>query len=261
MPLPGMRVLLIVLFALPLFAQMPAAEAGPCPPQWGYGARYGPDQWGQMTPEFADCDTYMWQSPIDLSGVPEDSRLPEVTVDYLGPFAVTIQNTSHEIKVWPLEQRVIGLAGVPYRLVQFHFHNKVEHTGTGAERVAEMHLVHQSISGRAQSLAIAVFLTPGAKNDALDTILTNKPPSCTSKKIDSLNLMQLIPPGSAQKAYYVYSGSLTTPPCSKDIQFLIYDTPVQASREQIEALKLTADGNVRPPQPRARRDVKKRPAR
>ena len=125
-----MRILLLLALALPLFAQTP------CPAAWGYESNNGPDRWGQMG--WPRCDTGPIQSPIDLA-VAVDARLDPVSYDYEDAFPVTIQNTGHELKVWPLAENQVTYEGTAYKLVQFHFHVQAEHVigprRTPAERI------------------------------------------------------------------------------------------------------------------------------
>ena len=57
------------------------------------------------------------------------------------------------------------------------------------------------------------------------------------------------------RAYYTYQGSLTTPPCSEIVRWLLLDTPVALSAEQIAAFTDIYEGNARPVQPLGKRDL------
>lgn len=246
-----MRTLLFLLLAMPLIA---ADGPGPCPPAWGYEAIDGPDRWGQMG--WPRCDTGYVQSPIDLGGA-ADASLPAVKIDYEEKFAVTIQNTGHEIKVWPLAANTVTYEGTTYTLQQFHFHVQAEHTIGPRRAAAELHFVHESEDRKA--LAIGVFIVPGTANDALTVLLRDTPrDECTSKKLPEFSAIStLLPPENVRKSYYRYGGSLTTPACDEGVTFVIFSTPITATREQIDALKVSGHENARPVQPLAGRAVQK----
>jgi hypothetical protein len=59
----------------------------------------------------------------------------------------------------------------------------------------------------------------------------------------------------AEKTYYTYSGSLTTPPCSEGVRWLLLTTPIELSAEQIEAVGMLFEHNARPIQSLNARDV------
>jgi carbonic anhydrase len=248
-----MRLLLILLLALPLFA-----DGGSCPPPWGYETSNGPDRWGQMDPAWAKCDTGYVQSPIDLATAVETSlRGPDI--QYSRQFPVTIQNTSHELKVWPLTANTVTYGNDTYTLVQFHFHVPAEHVIGTTRPAAELHFVHETADGK-KALALAVFITPGAANSALAVLQTTPPlASCASTKLSAFTeIAALLPPADRRATFYLYGGSLTTPPCTEGVTFIVFSSPITATADQISALEVSGHDNARiPPQPTGTRQVQK----
>lgn len=233
-----------------LFAFEPA-----CPAPWGYEESDGPDRWGQMDERWAKCDSGYAQSPIVITEA--TGRPMAITINY-GAFPVTVQNTGHEIKVWPLAENSVNWDGRDWKLVQFHFHVPAEHVLPGMQAAGELHFVHNDKDGNA--LAVAVLLQRRtADNLGLTPLLAIAPANaCTSAKADSYGVVTSLLPRD-RSAFYNYGGSLTTPPCSEPVIFVIFRDPVAVSDEQLKKLSIAhgPHGNARKPQPLGTRTVYK----
>jgi carbonic anhydrase len=131
--------------------------------------------------------------------------------------------------------------------VQYHFHSPSEHTVKGQHHPMEMHLVHKSADNKLA--VIGVFIDEGAHNAAFDPIWSNLPDT-KGEEVHVENVMvdvnQLLP---ASMESYRYDGSLTTPPCSEGVKWIVMTTPIQMSAEQINAFRAIISGNNRPVQP------------
>jgi carbonic anhydrase len=110
----------------------------------------------------------------------------------------------------------------------------------------EMHLVHKSASGKLA--VIGVFIQQGAHNASFDPIWNNLP---TSKGVEThypsvnVDVDKLLP---TNRASYRYDGSLTTPPCSEGVRWIVMSTPIEFSAEQIKAVTAIIHDNNRPTQ-------------
>ena len=60
----------------------------------------------------------------------------------------------------------------------------------------------------------------------------------------------------AKRGYYTFSGSLTTPPCTEDVLWLVLKTPEPVSKEQLAGFGTIYKNNVRPVQPVNNRVIK-----
>lgn len=229
-----------------------AASAGALPlgapanPQtcWGYEGAHGPDHWGSLDPAFAACGDGREQSPIDLAGA-ERHDLSEIGFDY-APSPISVLNTGHTIQVNYEPGSGIVLNGRRYELDQFHFHHRSEHTVDGGDFPLELHLVHADAGG---ALAVVgIFLEEGGANEALAPVFRQMPgesgPAALVEGI--VDAGALLP---ERRTTWRYPGSLTTPPCSEGVSWLVMTDPVTASREQIEAFRALFPVNNRPLQP------------
>ncbi len=213
-------------------------------PHWGYGGGLGPDHWGSLDPGFAVCSNGREQSPIDLTGA-EREALSEIGFEY-APSQISIGNNGHSIQVDYQAGSGIVLDGTRYGLVQFHFHHRSEHTVDGADFPLELHLVHADNDG---ALAVVgVFLEEGAANEALAPVWRHLPAKAgpTALVAGTVDAAALLP---ERRTTWRYAGSLTTPPCSEGVSWLVLTEPVTASREQIEAFSAVFPVNNRPVQP------------
>ena len=211
---------------------------------WGYDADDGPGLWAGLDPAYARCALGTEQSPIDLAGG-QRADLPELEFDYRQGGA-TIENTGHGIQVNPVPGSGIALDRVRYELRQFHFHRESEHTVDGVRLALEMHLVHESVDG---ALAVVgVLLDEGGENDALKPVWAQLPDRPTPPRAmpSDLDLASLLPD---DRTSWRYRGSLTTPPCTEGVAWVVLAEALALSSGQIEAFAAIYPNNCRPVQP------------
>ncbi|MBI5587628.1 MAG: carbonic anhydrase family protein [Deltaproteobacteria bacterium] len=220
-------------------------------PHWGYEGDAGPAHWGHMSEEYAACGKGKNQSPIDISGA-QDEKLADIVFNYK-PSRINILNNGHTVQVNYDEGSSIKVNGSEYKLLQFHFHDPSEHTVGGKSFGMELHLVHKN--GKGELAVVGVLIEKGKENPAYKTVWANIPGKAGEKKDlkETVNASDLMP---ASKEYYTYPGSLTTPPCSEGVTWLVLKTPVQMSQAQIDAFMGVHKGNSRPVQPLNSRKVK-----
>lgn len=200
----------------------------------------------------SDCNTAV-QSPVDIN--PEDAvpaRLPEIQYEYQ-PFQMIIVDNGHTIQGSGTEDSHITVGEKRYQFKQFHFHSPSEHTVNGNAYPLEMHLVHQEV-GTTNLAVVGLFVEEGTGNGLLDSIFTRIP---SEEKVEeqtdlTVNLSDVIPPA---QTYYTYVGSLTTPPCTVGVDWILFTEPIQASAEQIALFGEPYQNTARPVQPLDNRRV------
>jgi carbonic anhydrase len=235
-----LRWLVGLLFGLLILISVPAyALSAP----WGYSTTNGPGVWGELAPDYRLCATGTAQSPISieselLANDPLQFRYGTLSVDFI--------DTSHGLSIsTPLDQ-VLELNRNRFQLTQFHFHSPSEHQINHRPAAAELHFVHRN--DRNQLLVVAVLLEKGAPNPALTSLLRS--PSATSAP--RLDLNQLLP---STTEHYEYVGSLTTPPCTEGVQWVVMRSPLSLSAEQLGQLRKYVHDNNRPLQRLNRRVI------
>lgn len=216
---------------------------------WGYIGEKGPENWGTLSSDFEVCQSGKSQSPVNLESA-VDADLPDLKINYKDT-PLRIVNNGHTIKVNYQPGNILTLDGEPYELLQFHFHLPSEHKVEGKALPMELHLVHKSEKG---ALAvIGVFLKQGKPNPTLQKIWQAMPMKESREKTVSnvnINVFDLLP---EDKDYYRYFGSLTTPPCSETVNWIVLKEPVEISSPQVKKFAKVFPMNARPVQQVKRR--------
>jgi carbonic anhydrase len=230
------------------------------PVHWSYEGEAGPAAWGALSPVYASCSQGMMQSPIALSSDAARSGA-QWSFNY-GSTGLTMAHhehvdalvdNGHTIQVTVEEGSTLTLNGRRYMLKQFHFHTPSEHTLDGKNLPMEVHLVHQDSAGH--FAVVAVLVQAGKANANFAELVANLPDAkgdTVTVADHRLDLEVSLP--STEMAYH-YVGSLTTPPCTEDVQWLVLQERITASTEQISAIATRIAPNNRPVQPLYDRQV------
>jgi len=237
----------IIMLLIPLLLMLTAcgsSEETHTDTHWGYEGAEGPTHWGDLNEAYTACKDGMAQSPIDITN-PSGAELGEITFNYV-PSAVNILNNGHTVQVNYDQGSYIEVDGTRYNLLQFHFHAPSEHAIAGKLAEMELHLVHSDADGNLA--VVGVMLYEGKENNAYHPVMDNLPAeeNPETNAGTTVNAFDLLP---NEKTYYTYPGSLTTPPCSEGVRWLLLNTPVELSSAQIEAYTDIYLGNNRPVQP------------
>jgi len=235
---------------------MDAHNASDHKAHWSYAGETAPRYWGELSPEFATCKSGKNQSPIDLRDVSALGTQGLASLDIVyKAVPLKIINNGHSVQVnYPLGS-YIKVGGHRYELLQYHFHTPSEHYKEGFAYPMEMHFVHKDGDG---NLAVmGVLFQEGERNPNLDGLLKRLPKEVNKQEIFNdlkLNPVNFIP---ANTEFYKYSGSLTTPPCSEGVYWMVFKQPIEASAEQIMKMNELMGENARPVQPMFSRDLLK----
>jgi len=224
--------------------------------EWGYTGKIGPEYWGELSPEYRFCKEGKNQSPIDINReVSVRAFLPDLKVHY-SKGATYVLNNGHTIKVVVEgKDNYVLIDGKKFYLKQFHFHAPSEHTVNGKNYPFEAHFVNLDDEGNITVLG--VFFKVGKENAELEKIWEEMPEEVGEKeKLEKrVRIGALLP---KDKSYYRYNGSLTTPPCSEGVRWIVFKKPLQMSKEQLEKFrKVMGVDNNRPVQPINARKVLK----
>jgi carbonic anhydrase len=210
---------------------------------WSYEGETGPANWARMNVEWGKCSAGKRQSPIDIrDGIKVD--LEQIGFDY-HPSSFSEIDNGHTVDVSVGGGNFITVGNQTYELQGFHFHRPSEEriNGKGTEMV--MHLVHKGVDG---SLAVvAVLLERGKPNPLIQTVWNNLP----LEKQTAVSPSIVIDPLSAlpeKREYYTYMGSLSTPPCTENVLWMVMKQKMTASPEQMALFSRLYPLNARPVQ-------------
>lgn len=221
---------------------------------WAYAGENGPEAWGKLKPDFNLCAIGKRQSPINIEeGSTLQGPAEPVRFDYT-PSNGTVVNNGHTIQVDVQGENAITVRGSTYRLVQFHFHTPSEELVDFKRFAMVAHLVHKNTEG--QLAVVAVLLDEGASSPFIDKVWTYMPLDVGDRvrmPLGLLNLNELLP---GDQRYYQFMGSLTTPPCSENVLWMVMKQPVTISRGQFKLFTQLYPNNARPVQPLNGRPVR-----
>lgn len=228
----------------------PAAEPHAQEVHWAYNGPAGPQTWGGLKPEYSLCASGQRQSPIDIrGGLAVD--LEPVKFDYQ-PMRFGVIDNGHTIQVNVPPGNSIEVGGRRFELKQFHFHRPSEERIDGRQFEMSLHLVHKDDEGRLA--VVAVLFDKGPPHAALQRVWNNLPLERNeeSQARTMLDANELLP---ADRRYFTFMGSLTTPPCSEGVQWVVMRQPVTAAAEQIDLFARIYPMNARPVQAAAGRRI------
>ena len=218
---------------------------------WAYGGDTGPDSWGMLKPEFKTCMMGKRQSPIDIrDGI--KVQLEPIQFEYR-PTPFKVLDNGHTVQVNLEPGNSITVLGRRYDLVQFHFHRPSEERINGRQYDMVAHLVHKDLDGRLA--VVAVLMDQGKAHPLVQQVWNNLPLEKNQEQMamTNMDLNQLLP---EHRQYYTYMGSLTTPPCSEGVLWMVMKQPASMSRDQVAVFSKLYPMNARPIQSAAGRLIK-----
>lgn len=202
------------------------------------------------------------QSPVevrreDLPHSPSRS-LPALVFHYPSRVRLDVENTGSPRSV-ATERATVpqGAAGLrvgehSYHLVQFHWHAPAEHVVNGVRHPMELHLVHHGADGG--ELVTAVFVREGGGKNGLEELFRTFPAdSGAHVTVKDFNLRALLPRDLRSVRY---TGSLTTPPFTEGVRWIVLTTPIALTHEEITEFRdRFPEGDAREVQPLAGRTL------
>jgi carbonic anhydrase len=252
----GLAALTAALAATMAAAALPATASEK---EFAYAGDAGPGFWGELDDEWTKCSAPEGtrQSPIEITRATVDPALGRLElVTY--PTAINLKNNGHTVQqTYENTGSQIHFEGVIYQLQQFHFHSIAEHRIGGRQAAMEMHAVY---SNGASLLAVGQIFELGEANPFLQKLIAAGLPAkkgLTSAPSEvQINVADAWP---NTRKYYTYPGSLTSPPCSETVTWVLFETPARMSAEQYEAFRSILGNNFRPLQPLKSRTVRAAP--
>jgi len=217
---------------------------------WSYDGADSPSHWGQLNGAFRACGDGSQQSPIDLQD-PIAARLPPAKVHWR-PTPLSVVNPGFNMALNPEPGSFMVLDGRRFDLLAVHFHQPGEHKLAGQGFPMSVHAVHRHANGDLAVLGLLVV--EGAANPVLQPLWATLPLSRGQRaRSDTIvRLPDLLP---RRRDQYRYAGSLTTPPCTENVNWVLMVDPIELSKEQLSAYVSAFPPHARPVQPLNRRYV------
>jgi carbonic anhydrase len=244
--LPILLVLMLTLWACNSNSEKEKAK------HWTYEGETGPEHWAELEKN-SQCDGN-FQSPINLVNYKTNASLKPLNLHYAEQTKLhDVVNNGHSIQydfepgdflVWEKDT---------FNLTQFHFHEPAEHLIDGVRYPLEIHLVHQNKDN--QFVVLAIMAKEGENSEPFEFLESYLPIAVGEQKIidQAFDIALNLP---EDRNYFHYKGSLTTPPCTESVNWLVFQEPIRVSLEQVMQLKYAMPlNNYREEQPQHGRQI------
>lgn len=238
------RHLIAGLLALPLASALAfAQESKP----WTYEGTEGPDKWADLEPANQACATGTEQSPIDLKKY-NIAALEPISFDWK-PQLFSVVNNGRSVYATVPKGSSTKLGDEDFALKQIVFHLPSEHTADGVRQAMEIQFVHTL--GAKRLLMVSVLVRAGEKNDVFFAMMSKAPGKLGTQPLTApADPIALLP---KTHGVFRYRGSLTMPPCTENVDWLVFSEPIEVSQSDIDTFKQIFSMNARPVQPLNRR--------
>lgn len=227
------------------------------PGDFGYSDARGPVNWWNLNPAQNElCAKGRNQSPINInpggSGITTVTGGSRPTFNYPPVNSVKWENVGSTVEA--LVSGSLTFGGVGWTLQNFHFHTPSEHRLSEEHYPLEVHFVHQRNDplpdGTRPNLVVGGFFQLGTDDEVVDTFrqtlgrveeIRNTGSSVT---INRLNFDGVTSHFSSNN-FYQYAGSLTTPPCSQGVTWLVSNQPFRLNVRLYNSVKSVVKFNSR----------------
>jgi carbonic anhydrase len=209
--------------------------------KFGYSGNLAPWYWASLNEKWHQCGLKSGQSPIDISGAKLDDRLKTLKFHYT--HGVTRVTLGHQTIQGNVERgSYLEWDGERFDLNRVYFRTPSEHRVNGLPYEMEVQLEHSAVTGK--TIMLSVLLTPGKTSELIENMAQHMPSMDEEiQEIERLNWQNLLP---AQKTYWSYTGSMTTPPCTGNVLWVLMTNTVTTSKASIDKFVLKQKSNVRP---------------
>jgi carbonic anhydrase len=202
---------------------------------WSYQGETSPEHWAEIEKN-SDCGG-MSQSPINIieTDAVTVNNSSNLEIYYSSQTLLSeVENNGHSIQFDFETGDSILYNNEIYYLKQIHFHEPAEHLINGIKYPLEIHLVHASADNKLT--VIGILGMEGKKSDLFEFFksflpLANGETKEIHKEIDLTEL------SLESKDYFSYTGSLTTPPCSENVNWIMIKEPLVLSLDEVNSLK------------------------
>ncbi|MGD1850565.1 MAG: carbonic anhydrase [Cyanophyceae cyanobacterium] len=235
--------------------------------QWGYIGENDPNHWNEVSERYQVCQFGQRQSPINVELLENETLkvsdkrkiglfegFPEQIYFRYGPVNLEAFDAGYTLQANVGAGLFLELGSDRYELKQFHFHTPSEHQINGNTSAMEMHLVHQNQGGDFAVVALMIEENKNRQGQGMSDFEKDLEPlwnfldgdfddDVNIKLIPSVHLAKILP---RDRHFFRYSGSLTTPPCSETVEWIIFRKPLTLSTENLGRYKAHFPRNARP---------------
>lgn len=190
------------------------------------------------------------QSPINILSLDSKHKTNHKIIFNYHPSTETVVKMAHTVQVNYDPGNTIAYENQWYDFKQFHFHTPSEHLIDGVTYPMELHMVHllqQSASQNPVYLVVGLMFKEGKENPFLNkffNIIPDSTGAVSHVPNKFINISELLAQAK-HLHYYHYDGSLTTPPFTETVTWMVVKHVFEASPEQIEKINRIEGNNAR----------------
>ncbi len=215
---------------------------------WGYDKEISPEHWGELSENYKACSSGKNQTPINIKNIYTSNVKHKIDIHYkVSPDNIVFNGHTMQVNTKD-DSDYLVLDDQKYFLKQFHFHTPSENQIKDKSYPMELHFVNANAEG--QLTVLAVMFDIGKSNSEWDKMWTvlSKAENDAKPLAQPLILDKFLP---NKREYYRFSGSLTTPPCTEGVNWIVMRQHLMISSTQLDEFKvlLNKQGNNRPLQP------------
>ncbi|MDJ0790783.1 MAG: carbonic anhydrase family protein [Acidimicrobiia bacterium] len=220
--------------------------------EWSYEGATGPDHWADLDPAWAIAKLGIRQSPIDLAGATDEVE-GSLGLSYDKVTLTEVANDGHTLQVGVTAGGMLTFGQRTWTLGGLHFHTPSEHHIDGEAFDMEIHLVHTD--DRNQLGVLGVFAEIAGGFGALSAVFDAAPDAGTTVdlRLEEIPVVDVLPPDRSR--WFAYTGSLTTPPFTEQVQWVVLRQPLEVSESDVQQMRRLFGANARPVQPKHSRRV------
>jgi len=205
---------------------------------WTYAGESGPSHWAELETG-SQCGGKA-QSPVNIirtDSSPNTSSAWPLSLHYpLSTLLHSVTNNGHSIEFDFDQGDEIAFKDARYGLRQLHFHEPSEHTLNGVRYPIEMHMVHYN-ADRDRYVVLSVLGFEGTPSPGYDVLEAYLPlAEGETQTIDKPFDLSTVLPSTLTPRFH-YEGSLTTPPCTENVDWIVFEQPFMLSESQVNRLK------------------------
>ena len=203
---------------------------------WTYQGETSPEHWAEIE-QNSDCNGNRQSTVniIDINTKAQPFGFKKLHRKYSPTTEISeVVNNGHTVQFNFDKGDSIQYQNKTFHLSQIHFHEPSEHTINGIRYPLEIHLVHTS--KQKEYTVFSILAKEGADSQLFEFLESFLPlkENETKEIHQALDLSTLFP---KNLDFYSYGGSLTTPPCTESVNWVIFKEPIIVSVEEVLKLK------------------------
>ena len=209
---------------------------------WSYKDSTAPQYWANINPLYLGCAEGNQQSPINIITKNVRAGAMQFELKYSVAKGINLVLTNNAFKIVYPQGNFLEMGGSRYQLKEIYFKTPGENAIDTLRGMLEAQFLHEDNKGN--KVILSVFFVEGRANPLLDVVVKNLPTQPNKANfIANIDIYKLLPNNLAS---YQFDGSLTTPPCSQGVRWIILKQPMTISQSQVDSMRNITKENARP---------------